>query len=374
MLRVVGAAVDTPALDVWLDDDKLIESLQARDVVPGPREGFMKVPAGTNEIAFTRAGDDLEDTFFARRFTLEKNQRYTLYTEGSMSKGPYGLFGADLVREGRPCAEGTSCATIVHAATTLGDLDVFLYLSPEEGWARAHDWLVAGDRMREPLELVAGRTCGIGFAATHSAEPEFAFPFKAPEGSFTLFLTDAGPSFWLDTDPRAVTLQNLMMQYDARGSLAGAPIRDIVTIRDMIRVLQPDALDVAKRLPQLVPYRPGPLPPPEVKPLRPYEWQFEAEAPMEGRQPWVLPNWPQTTDAEVQPYDWGFEDYPYRWLPEVERPAPFRLLIVGDKIADVVEPIELGPRLRQRPEDVFGLPGSDYPDAVPVPTLPPPDL
>jgi hypothetical protein len=336
-IRLVAAATDAPALDVWVDGTRTVGNVEPGDVVPAATS-YLTVPAGVRTIAFTPYGGKLDDAYFARPFTLQKDARYTIYTYGSLAPGLTEPFGADFTYDDRACAEGVSCAKVLNTANDLGALDVWLYLSPEEGWVRTDKFLSPGEAAWRPLDLDEGQVCGVGFAPAGARAPTMGFAYKAPAGENQLFLMNAAQSWFMNHNYPApddgVVRSDLQTTEWERGNLITR--RPTTMQRGLDRVLE-DTVAARLPLPELNDERPVPF------------W----DDPRFEESPWpALAGLRVLTDR--LPPRWQYDETAVlTWNPpQLPAVAPrYHLLVVGPAGVELARPMDLGPFPRFLPGD-----------------------
>ncbi|WP_113906930.1 DUF4397 domain-containing protein [Aliidiomarina celeris] len=117
-LRVVHAVADAPAVDVLVNGDVAIPSLEFLDFA-----GYVNLPAAAYDIQVTPAGANDTVVIDVEGLPLTNAQAYTVLAVGSLTDGTIGP--AVLEDENRRVAT-ESIVRIVHASPAAGEVDIYV--------------------------------------------------------------------------------------------------------------------------------------------------------------------------------------------------------------------------------------------------------
>lgn len=117
MLRVVHASPDAPAVDVYLDGVRVLESFAY-----GARTPYLPVPAGQRQVAITAAGAP-EAVVFDATLTLEAEKAYTVVATGLLAGEP-GFAPLVLPDSIEPPAVGKARVRFVHTSPGTPAVDI----------------------------------------------------------------------------------------------------------------------------------------------------------------------------------------------------------------------------------------------------------
>lgn len=118
--RFAHLAWDAPAVSVWVDGARVVESLEVFGVAPS--DGYLALPSGAHAIALAPVGEGVEGALFVETLELAPGAPHTVFSFGTLAAldGSTGLGLSD----DTPPPPGRLRGRFVHAATGVGAVDV----------------------------------------------------------------------------------------------------------------------------------------------------------------------------------------------------------------------------------------------------------
>lgn len=120
-VRVIHAAPDTPAVDVFVDGQVALQNI-AFPVI----SAYLDVPAGPHTVAIAPAGSDVSSALLETEVTVEGGKSYTLAAIG-LNDVSAKLFSDDV----SPVAEGKARVRFIHTSPDAPGADVEVINGPQ---------------------------------------------------------------------------------------------------------------------------------------------------------------------------------------------------------------------------------------------------
>jgi hypothetical protein len=125
-IRAVHASPDTPAVDVYVDGQVVLEGLEFQQVSP-----YLSVPTGTYQLAVAPAGTSVDDAVIDAELTLGKAY-YSVAAIGELSDNTIEPLVSTIPVVGGPARQGLAVAQAVHAAPDAPPVDVTAVVENEQ--------------------------------------------------------------------------------------------------------------------------------------------------------------------------------------------------------------------------------------------------
>ncbi len=196
MVRLLHIANDAPAVDIFINGERSpVTGFEFGETTP-----YVELDAGAYEIDIVPAGLELADSVFnIPSLALEANTSYSAAAIGTLAGDP-AFSVLPIVDSGADLADGNIRVRAIHAASSVGQVDIWNITDTPAPLYEDVDFGVAGDA----LDVPAGAYT-IGFDVDDDATPDvtFALPdlpagtvvnlYAANEMDGTVFLIAALP-------------------------------------------------------------------------------------------------------------------------------------------------------------------------------------
>jgi hypothetical protein len=187
-VRIVQASADAPLLNLYLDGEPLDEwPLDVGESWPGVDRGsYGGVAAGVHEIALVPRGGELHDALLAKTFRFAADEHYTLYSYGAVYGDGEPVLGLRSLRDA-PCDALGACARLIHAATDVGPVSLWVFDGPLYGWREVFDVVPPGLPADSTFPLDATHTL-LGVGDIGAQWPRVGFGVTPLPDAYDLFL------------------------------------------------------------------------------------------------------------------------------------------------------------------------------------------
>ena len=117
-VRVAHMSPDAPAVDVLVDNETVVRSLEYGDVT-----SYLDLQEGTHQVSIVTAEN--ETTVLERQVSVEANERYTLVAAGEVGENATEEFRLVTLQDARRAPNSTNASVrLVHVAPGAGPVDV----------------------------------------------------------------------------------------------------------------------------------------------------------------------------------------------------------------------------------------------------------